>query len=202
MQNSLSVVEDSQGTEVHEESDIVSVIANYYQDIFSTKSVGDFSLIHSLLPCKVTADMNDYLIKLPSPQEIKEAAFSINSGKAPGPDGFSSKFYQAYWHIVGEDVTRDVRKFFETGVLDRQQNETHIRLIPKGSCPRQVADYRPIALCNTYYKIIAKVLTRSSYRNHSQPSFQVEPLRIIFSLPMRLSTSSGHRKLRSTALWL
>ena len=160
MQNSLSVIEDSQGTEVHEESDIVFVIANYYQDIFSTKSVGDFSLIHSLLPCKVTADMNDYLIKLPSSQEIKEAAFSINSGKAPGPDGFSSKFYQAYWHIVGEDVTRDVRKFFETGVLDRQQNETHIRLIPKGSCPRQVADYRPIALCNTHYKIIAKVLTR------------------------------------------
>lgn len=160
MQNSLSVIEDSSGTEFYEEEDIVTVITNYYQDIFTTKSVGDFSAIHDLLPCKVTADMNAYLTKIPSVQEIKEATFSINSGKAPGPDGFSSKFYQAYWHIVGDDVTREVLRFFETSRLDPQQNETHIRLIPKGTSPRQVADYRPIALCNTHYKIIAKVLTR------------------------------------------
>ena len=160
MQNSLSVIEDSSGTEFHEEEDIVTVITNYYQDIFTTKTVGDFSTIHDLLPCKVTADMNAYLTKIPSVQEIKEATFSINSGKAPGPDGFSSKFYQAYWHIVGDDVTREVLRFFETSRLDPQQNETHFRLIPKGTSPRQVADYRPIALCNTHYKIIAKVLTR------------------------------------------
>lgn len=41
-----------------------------------------------------------------------------------------------------------------------RQNETHIRLIPKGSGSRKVADCRPIALCNTHYKIIAKILTR------------------------------------------
>lgn len=104
--------------------------------------------------------MNEQLTRMPSTQEIKEATFSIHRGKAPGPDGFSSKFYQAYWHIVGEDVTRDVLRFFETGILEPQQNETHIRLIPKGSSPRQVADYRPITLCNTHNKIIAKVLTR------------------------------------------
>lgn len=95
------------------------------------------------------------LVQSPSLPEIKDATFSINSGKAPGPDGISSKFYQSYWHIIGADVSRDVMHFFETGFMDPKQNATHIRLIPKGSCPRKVADYRPIALCNTHYKIIA-----------------------------------------------
>lgn len=44
--------------------------------------------------------------------------------------------------------------------MPRNLNETHIRLIPKIQGPKQVADYRPIALCNVYYKIISKLLTR------------------------------------------
>lgn len=160
MQNAFSVIEDSQGAEFFEDQEIARVIAAYYQDIFATKSASDFSTIQELLPRKVTEEMNDHLTRLPTTQEIKEATFSINPGKAPGPDGFSSKFYQAYWHIIGEDVSREVLSFFETGTLDPRQNETHIRLIPKGTSPRTVADYRPIALCNTHYKIIAKILTR------------------------------------------
>lgn len=39
-------------------------------------------------------------------------------------------------------------------------SETHIRLIPKIHAPKRVADYRPIALCSVYYKIISKLLSR------------------------------------------
>lgn len=44
--------------------------------------------------------------------------------------------------------------------MPRRMNETHVRLISKGNGPRKVADYRPIALCNVFYKIIAKILTK------------------------------------------
>lgn len=104
--------------------------------------------------------MNQKLILIPTDLEIKEAVFSINGGKAPGPDGFSAKFYHSYWHIIGPDVCSDVRQFFLSGDLQPQQNETHVRLIPKTTGARKVAEYRPIALCNTHYKIIAKILTR------------------------------------------
>ena len=96
----------------------------------------------------------------PSTLEIKEALFSINPDKAPGPDGFSASFYQSFWDIIGDDVVKDIKAFFSSGDLDQRQNETHVRLIPKISGPRKVADYRLIALCNTHYMIIAKLLTR------------------------------------------
>lgn len=104
--------------------------------------------------------MNTSLTSIPDDNEIKVAVFSINANKAPGPDGFSASFYHAYWSIIGADVSRDIRSFFESTSLHHRQNETHIRLIPKGSAPRKVGDYRPIALCNTHYKIIAKILTK------------------------------------------
>lgn len=78
--------------------------------------------------------------------------------KAPGPDGFSAAFYQAFWDIVQEDVCKEVRLFFERGTFHQRYNETHVRLIPKVKVPKTVADYRPIALCSTNYKIIAKIL--------------------------------------------
>ena len=136
------------------------MISDYFTQIFKTNGNDSFTQIQGLLSNKVTPEMNEALIAIPSDSEIREAVMSINGNKAPGPDGFSATFYQSYWHIVGEDVVRDVRNFFISSYLHPQQNETHIRLIPKITGPRSVADYRPIALCNTHYKIIAKLLTR------------------------------------------
>lgn len=42
--------------------------------------------------------------------------------------------------------------------MPRTLNHTHVRLIPKTTEAQTVADYRPIALCNVYYKIISKLL--------------------------------------------
>ena len=158
--NSIPVIEDDHGAVVYEEHEISRVISDYFQKIFTFNGNHAFTQLQGLLTCKVTPEMNQMLNTIPSDSEIKEAMASINGGKAPGPDGFSATFYQSYWHIVGEDVTRDIRSFFTTNSLQAQQNETHIRLIPKITGPKSVADYRPIALCNTHYKIIAKILTR------------------------------------------
>lgn len=159
MLNSFSVIEKEDGSEVFKEPEIASVISGYFSEMFKSSGHTDFSDLQNILTPRVTPEMNATLTSIPSDSEIMEAVYSINGGKAPGPDGFSAKFYQAYWHIIQPDVIRDVKRFFVTGFLHPQQNETHIRLIPKGSGPRQVADYRPIALCNTHYKIIAKILS-------------------------------------------
>ena len=103
---------------------------------------------------------NAKLICPPTPIEVKEAIFSIHADKAPGLDGFSANFFQSNWKSVGPDIVKEIWEFFETGKLPARINETHIHLIPKVKSPRTVAEYRPIALCNVYYKIISKILTR------------------------------------------
>lgn len=139
---------------------ITSTITKFYKDIFTSQSRDGLEVVREVIQPLVSLEMNAALTAIPNHQEIKEVVFSVNTDKAPGPDGFSAGFYHSFWDIIGEDVTWDVRSFFETSILNRRQNETHVRLIPNIKGPRKVSDYRPIALCSTHYKIIAKVLTK------------------------------------------
>ena len=157
--NKFSVIEDANGRAMYEEDHIVNTISEYYRDLFSSRQTTSLQVIDEVLFPLITTDMNDALIRIPDKHEIKRAVFSINPDKAPGLDGFSASFYQSFWDIIGDDVTAEVGNFFTSNTLDGRYNETHVRLIPKTRGAKAVADYRPIALCNTHYKIIAKVLT-------------------------------------------
>lgn len=96
---------------------------------------------------------------LPSDLEIREAMFAIHPDKAPGPDGFSASFFQTNWPTVRSAICCEIRAFFATGSLPNTINNTNIRLIPKIANPKKASDYRPIALCNVYYKAISKLLS-------------------------------------------
>jgi hypothetical protein len=48
--------------------------------------------------------------------------------------------------------------WLDTGQFPTALSTTNIALIPKGNVQKSMKDWRPIALCNVLYKIIAKVL--------------------------------------------
>lgn len=90
--NKFAVIEDSRGKAVYKEEEIVQCITEYFAQIFSSQMANSEQVVLDGLTPLVTDEMNQTLIAPPSALEIKEALFSINADKAPGPDGFSSAF--------------------------------------------------------------------------------------------------------------
>ncbi|KAL0439659.1 UNVERIFIED_CONTAM: hypothetical protein Slati_2448900 [Sesamum latifolium] len=60
------------------------------------------------------------LLKTVIASEVKQTFFDVEEDKAPGPDGYSAGFYKAAWPIIGEEVTRAILEFFNTGKLLKQ----------------------------------------------------------------------------------
>ncbi|KAM1773059.1 hypothetical protein ACFX12_042594 [Malus domestica] len=115
--------------------------------------------IESCVETRVSHEDNRALTAPVIDGEIIEATYQIPPMRSSGPDDFSGCFYQDHWDTVGVDVIKVVKAFWHSGTLLRKLNHTNLVLIRKVKCPKNMTQYRPIALCNVIYNILAKVLT-------------------------------------------
>lgn len=97
-------------------------------------------------------------MSIPDHEEIRRVVFNMGNYKAPGPDGMPSLFYKSYWQIVGGDVVALVQYFFQSNRLLPELNCSNIVLIPEIDKPTSMNHCRLISICNTVYKVIAKIL--------------------------------------------
>ena len=84
--------------------------------------------------------------------------FSIKPESASGPDGMSALFFQKYWEVVGDDITKEIQSIFEAGNLPEDWNYTYLCLLPKIPEPLDMTDLRPISLCSVLCKVVSKIL--------------------------------------------
>jgi len=98
---------------------------------------------------------------------MEEVIFQLVGNIALGLDGVTySFFFKDYWEIVKIDLWvikkkkidlwNVVLQFFEIGKMNMKWKETQIVLISKIKNPLNPANYRPITLCKTVYKVVAK----------------------------------------------
>ena len=74
-------------------------------------------------------------------------------------DGLTAAWYKIFWPKIKDLVYNSFVEAFTTGQLSASQRKGIIRLIYKNKGPRnELANWRPISLTNTDYKLIAKVL--------------------------------------------
>ena len=83
----------------------------------------------------------------------------VNNNRAPGVDGIP---YAALKAIIKQDNPKFllmINNTLESGRVGKM-NEGQIILLQKVHQPTSPADYRPIALLNTSYKLVDKIIKR------------------------------------------
>ncbi|GJT53331.1 RNA-directed DNA polymerase, eukaryota, reverse transcriptase zinc-binding domain protein [Tanacetum coccineum] len=86
-------------------------------------------------------------------KEIKDALFSMEDDKAPGPDGFSSKFFKASWSVVGPEVTKAIQDFFSNGKILKEINATIIALVPKTKTPKKMVNWIMSCMSSPFFSV-------------------------------------------------
>lgn len=141
--------------QTHDTQRIENEILAFYKQLYSTETPLT-ALFSSWSGKSLSLEMNNWLERPLSDEEIKLAVFTLASEKAPGPDGFSMAFFQGYWDIVQKDIVKLLKEFHSYGKISRGLNSTFITLIPKNT---EASKFRPISLISAPYKVISKVLS-------------------------------------------
>lgn len=158
--NFIKGLKNSRGEWVSANSDLAAITLDYFDKFFTSfnPSVQDLEAVILSTDSVVDWSMNDVLCAPFSAQENRKAIFDMHPSKAPGPDGFTAFFFQKLWPVIGNDITNVALSILNDNGDISQCNSTLITLIPKIKNLVSLKDYRPISLCNTSYKIVARAI--------------------------------------------
>lgn len=156
--NSINKLLSADGRWVTKKEELMALVREYYINLFRSDGCEVTERVLRSIPKKVTETMNRELTKSFTKDEVKKALQQMHPTKAPGPDGMTPFFFQKFWNIVGDDVSRTVLGVLNDGVDPSNMNTTHIVLIPKIKQPETVKDFRPISLCNVIFRVITKCI--------------------------------------------
>lgn len=87
----------------------------YFSTLFSEDSPlanNEENIILSCIPSLITQEMNDYLMRSISLEELEEVVFGMPKGKAPSPDGYPVEFFQEFWDIINHDILEVVKESY------------------------------------------------------------------------------------------
>ncbi|KAJ4437704.1 hypothetical protein ANN_17849 [Periplaneta americana] len=104
-------------------------------------------------------------------EEIRKALDSTPKHTAPGPDGLTYQFYKTHWIVMKEYLLELFNYIFNTHDIIDGFSDGVVTLIPKKKSANTAADYRPITLLNTDYKLLMKVLA-NRFRPISEHIFE------------------------------
>nr|XP_023927486.1 uncharacterized protein LOC112038880 [Quercus suber] len=143
---------------------VADIIVGFYTKLFtSERSSIDLGILEVVQPV-VTEEMNTNLTRDFTKQEVDLALKEMAPLKAPGPDGMPPLFFQSFWPLIGDEVSKAVLDCLNSCHIPHEFNYTYVTLIPKVKNPEKISEFRPISLCNVIYKLISKVLA-----NHLKP---------------------------------
>lgn len=135
---------------------------SFFKDLYSApddQPIDPQAYPYNLIPSCVHDPVNNMLTAPISMDELKKALDCMEPDKAPGPDGFTARFYLSCWSIINKDLLRMVRKSQACVKIGGSTNSAFLALLPKEKGASDFSRFRPISLCNTSYKLITKIIS-------------------------------------------
>jgi hypothetical protein len=92
-------------------------------------------------------------------EEVWMTIKKLPADKAPGPDGFTRRFYKTCWPIVKQDIVTAISAVWSRNMMGFSALHTaYITLLPKKDEADQPKDFRPINLVHSFTKLVTKIL--------------------------------------------
>ena len=159
--NHISEIFTKKGVSIKGQALLKLSTSKHFQLLFQDDGLIDEEVSSEYLdnvPSLVNAEDNDVLVKPFSEKEIVDVIWAMEPDKAPGLDGFSIHFYRFCWQVIKSNLFHMISAFLKKAKVGGCTRSTLLALIPKEVNPTSFDSFQPISLCNTSYKILAKLL--------------------------------------------
>ncbi|KAF7844578.1 ribonuclease H [Senna tora] len=161
IQNQITAIKDENEQWIDDYKTMEQMGIKYFNDIFTQDNTFQITdILKKLEKYDIPSLQQTHLDILNKPFTIDECHEALNQMKldsAPGPDGFTVRFYRTFWDTVKSDVQAMLSSFLNNGNFTDHLNRTFITLIPKTNAPQTFKDFRPISLANVSL-LITKIL--------------------------------------------
>ena len=167
--NTITQLQDTQNVnELTDPIDILKSIKNHFEILYSknknhneNSAKSNFNNRNDKVEFLTEEDIA-YLEKDISEDEVLKALKESKNDSAPGLDGIPCEVYKVLWKDIKHLLLESIRYSYATSNLSTSQKCGLICLIHKGKelDKSNISNWRPLALTNFDYKLIAKTLAR------------------------------------------
>ena len=125
-ENGIFSVLNEKGERVTDEEKIQEVFINFYKNHMGYRMERRLGINKKIMKRGPVVDMvqQRHLVDRYQQEEVRGVFMEIPGSKAPGPDGFSSSFFQDCREVVGEKLSEAVCSCLNAGKLLKQVNST------------------------------------------------------------------------------
>ena len=110
--NSIKGLTDNSGVWYEDDQIIERILLYYFSNIFQSNGPTDTTSIVAAIQPVMTETMNKFLCQPFQEKEVQKSLKQMHPKKSPGPYGMPPLFYQHFWLLSGECVTKAVLDFW------------------------------------------------------------------------------------------
>ena len=154
----MSVIKDKKGNLVQGSDKVLEVQKDFYKNLYTKDPLIGFNMINNTEK-KLDSTLLTLMESELTLEELTQAIKEMPRKKCPGYDGLMAGVYKMFWNKLKQLLLNCYLYAKRNSCLHPTARIGILSLIPKkDKCRKKVANWRPISLLNTNFKILSKAI--------------------------------------------